>query len=152
MKITVSDSNKLTVSMINDLKLKKGTYYKFIMVALDRNDKVVSTSKVIHVATKGGKVGNHKKVTVKKTVIRKAKKLKKGKKLKLKAKAVRQSKKLKVRKHRAIMYESTNINVATASKKGVVKAKSKGTCYIYAYVQNGVFRKIKVTVKQIMIE
>lgn len=31
--------------------------------------------------------------------------------------------------------------------KGVVKAKKKGTCYIYAYAQNGVYKKIKITVK-----
>lgn len=58
-----------------------------------------------------------------------------------------QSKKLKVRKHRAVLYESSDINIATVSKKGVVKAKNKGTCYIYAYAQNGVFKKIKITVK-----
>ena len=45
------------------------------------------------------------------------------------------------------MYESSNINIATVSKKGVVKAKKKGKCYIYAYAQNGVFRKIKIIVK-----
>ena len=139
--------NRQTVTMVNNQNVKKGTYYKFIMVALDKNNTVVSTSKVIHVATKGGKVGNHKKVTVSSSVIKKAKKLKKGKTLKLKAKAVPQSKKLKVKKHRAVLYESSNINIATVSKKGVVKAKNKGTCYIYAYAQNGVFKKIKVTVK-----
>ena len=147
VKLAVVNSNKQTVSTIASQKVIKGTYYKFIAVALDKNNNVVSTSKVIHVATKGGKVGNHKKVTVSKSVIKKAKKLKKGKTLKLKAKAVPQSKKLKVKKHRAVLYESSNINIATVSKKGVVKAKSKGTCYVYAYAQNGVFKKIKVTVK-----
>ena len=102
---------------------------------------------MIHVATKGGKVGNHKKVTVKKSVIKKAKKLKAGKSLKLKAKAVPQSKKRKVKKHVAVRYESTNTNIVTVSKKGVVKAKAKGTCHVYAYAQDGVFKKIKITVK-----
>ena len=147
VKLAVVKGNRQTVTMVNNQNVKKGTYYKFLMVALDKNNTVVSTSKVIHVATKGGKVGNHKKVTVSSSVIKKAKKLKKGKTLKLKAKAVPQSKKLKVKKHRAVLYESSNINIATVSKKGVVKAKNKGTCYIYAYAQNGVFKKIKVTVK-----
>jgi len=147
IKIGTVSCNKHTVGMVGSHKLEKGTYYKFIMVALDKNNRVVSTSKVIHAVTKGGKVGNHKRVTVKKPVIKKAKKLKKGKTLKLKARAVPQTKKLKVKKHRAVSYESTNTNIATVSKKGVVKAKNKGTCYIYAYAQNGVFRKIKVTVK-----
>ena len=147
LKLGVVNGTRQTVSTVANQKVAKGTYYKFVVVALDRNNTVVSTSKVIHVATKGGKVGNHKKVTVKKSVIKKARKLKKGKSLKLKAKAVPQSKKLKVRKHRAVLYESSDINIATVSKKGVVKAKNKGTCYIYAYAQNGVYKKIKVTVK-----
>ena len=44
-------------------------------------------------------------------------------------------------------YESTNPKVATVSARGVIRAKAKGSCYIYAYAQNGVFKKIKVTVQ-----
>lgn len=57
----------------------------------------------------------------------------KGKKLKLHAKE--------------ISYESTDPEVATVSSSGRVEAKSKGSCLIYAYTQNGVSKKIKVTVK-----
>ena len=125
-------------------KLKKGTYYKYLIVAVN-GEKALATSKTIHVATKGGKVGNNKSLTTK------AKKnkvsLKKNKTFKLGAKAVAQSKKLKVKKHRAIAYESSNKLVATVSGKGVIKARGKGTCYVYAYAQNGVCKKIKVTVK-----
>ena len=147
VKLAVTSGNKQTIKTVSNRKLNKGTYYKFIVVALDRNNNVVSTSKVVCAATKGGKVGNHKKVTVSKSVIKKAKKLKKGKSLKLKAKAVPQSRKLKVRKHAAIRYESTNANIASVSKKGVVKAKNKGACYVYAFAQNGICKKIKVVVK-----
>ena len=127
--------------------IRKGTYYKFMMIAADSSGKVVSTSKTVHAATKGGKVGNHKKVTVKKSVTKKAKKLKKGKTLKLKAKAVPQARKLKVKKHRAIKYETSNPAVAKVSGKGTVKGVGKGTCYVYAYAQNGTCAKVKVTVK-----
>ena len=127
--------------------LKKGKYYKFIIVGIDGNDRVVSISKVAHVATKGGKVGNYKSVTVKKAVVNKAGKLKVGGKLSLKAKAVKTSKKLKVTKRRALKYESDDTAVATVSSKGVITAKAAGTCYVYAYAQNGVFKKIKVTVQ-----
>ena len=58
-----------------------------------------------------------------------------------------QAKTIKVRKHTGIRYESTNVNIATVSRKGVIKAKNKGTCYVYAYAQDGVFRKIKVAVR-----
>ena len=126
-------------------KVKKGTYYKFIVVALDKNNKVISTSKMVHAATKGGKYGNDKAV---KTKAKKDKvTLKKGKSFKLNAKPVAQSKKLKVDRHRGIKYESSNKKIATVSSKGVIKAKKKGTCYVYAYAQNGVFKKIKVSVK-----
>ena len=71
----------------------------------------------------------------------------KGAAAKLKAKAKPASKKLKVKKHRAILFESSNSKVATVNKKGVIKAVGKGTCYVYAYAQNGVCKIIKVTVK-----
>ena len=126
-------------------KLKKGTYYKYLVVAL-KGGKALATSKVIHVATKGGKVGNSKSVAV--TNAAKGKlALKKGKSFTLKVKTTPQSKKLKVKKHRAVAFESSNKKVATVSKKGVVKAKKKGTCYVYAYAQNGACRAVKVTVK-----
>ena len=108
--------------------------------------KALATSKVIHVATKGGKVGNSKSVAV--TNAAKGKlALKKGKSFTLKVKTTPQSKKLKVKKHRAVAFESSNKKVATVSKKGVVKAKKKGTCYVYAYAQNGACKAVKVTVK-----
>ena len=137
---------KRTFKKVAGKKVKKGTYYKFIIVAVDKDNKVVSTSKVIHVATKGGKVGNYKRVTVKKKVLTKAKNLKKGSSLRLNAKAVKASK-LKVKMHRGMRYLSTNKKIASVSKKGIVKAKKKGTCYVYAYAQNGVYKKIKVVVR-----
>ena len=70
-----------------------------------------------------------------------------GKTFKLVAKAVPQNKKLKVKKHRAIAYETSNPGVAKVSKKGVVTAKAAGACYVYAYAQDGVSQRIKVTVK-----
>lgn len=142
-----SKSKSKTIKKAAGKKLKKGKYYKFIIVALDKNDKVLSTSKVVHVATKGGKVGNHKSVNVKKSVITKAKKLKKGKSFKLNAKLVKASSKLKVKTHRKISYESSNKTIAVVSKKGVVTGKKKGTCYVYAFAQNGVYKKIKIIVK-----
>ena len=135
------------VKKVNKKAVKKGKYYKFIIVALDKDNNVLSTSKVIHVATKGGKVGNHKSVTVSKKVLNSAKALKKGSSLKIGAKAVAESKKLPVKKHVALRYESSNKKIATVSKKGTIKAKKKGTCYVYVFAQDGVYKKIKVVVK-----
>ena len=142
-KLATVKGMSLNVKKINGKKLKKGKYHKFIVVAFDKNNKVVATSKIVHIATKGGKNGNHKKVTVSKKVVKKAKNLKAGKTLKLKAKAVGK----RVKKHRAVIYETSNAKVATVSKKGVVKGVGKGSCYVYAYAQNGVMKAVKITVK-----
>ena len=37
--------------------------------------------------------------------------------------------------------------IAAVNRKGVIKAKSKGTTTVYAIAQNGVSKKITVTVK-----
>ena len=145
-KLATVTGTARVISSVAGQKLTKGTYYKFIIVAIDKNNKVVSTSKTIHVGTKGGKAGNHKSVKIKKSVLSKAKKLKSGNSLKLKAKAVKASGP-KAKKHRGISYESTNTKIATVSGKGVVKARAKGTCYIYAYAQDGVYKTVKVVVK-----
>ena len=124
-------------------KLKKGTYYKYMVVALNEKGKVVAISKLIHVATKGGKVGNCKKLKVNKSKVN----LKQGRKFKLKVKQIAESKKVKLKKHRKTAFESDNQNVAVVSKKGVITAKKKGKCSVYVYAQNGVYKQVKVTVK-----
>ena len=100
------------------------------------------------VSFEGGKVTNVKKVTatVKNNNV-KTLKLKAKKSVTVTAKVTAQNKKLTLKKHRVVKYESSNTKIATVSKKGKVTAKKKGTCYIYAYSQNGVYAKVKVTVK-----
>lgn len=125
-------------------KLKKGTYYKFFVVALDKNNKVLAISKTIHVTTDGGKKGNDKKVKLLNPKTGKVT-LKKGKTLKIKAKEIRGKK--KVSRHRKIRFESDNPTVVKVNGKGVITAKKKGTAKVYAYAQNGVFKTVTVKVK-----
>ena len=124
--------------------MKKGTYYKYIIAAyklVNGEKRITDISKSAHAVTKGGKYGNPTKVTYKKSTVS----LKKGKTLTLKPK-MKTSKKVKI--HIAkFRYESTNTKIATVSKKGKIKAKKKGTCYVYIYAQNGYYKKIKVKVK-----
>ncbi len=54
---------------------------------------------------------------------------------------------LKVKKHRVLKYESSNKKIATVTSKGVIKAKKKGSCYVYVYTQSGTYKAIKVVVK-----
>lgn len=121
-------------------KLKKGKYYKYIVVAV-KGKNVLAISKSAHCVTKGGKYGNPTKLIIKKSKLT----IKKGKSKKVKTK-LKVSKKTKwhISKYR---YESSNSKVATVNKKGKIKAKSKGKCSIYVYAQNGIYKRIKVTVK-----
>ena len=145
LKLKQVTAAKANISTIGGKKLAKKTYYKFMVIAVDGKDKVVSSSKIVHVATKGGKVGNYKSI---KTAAKKNKVvLKKGKKFKLKAKALPVSKKLKVKSYRKIQYESSAPAIASVSKKGVVKGRKKGSCKIYIYLQNGITKVIKITVR-----
>ena len=138
----LSDTKKLSYT---HKKLKKGTYYKYIVRAYKLVDGVKTTvtiSKMLHITTSGGRYGNYTSVKVPKKKVT----IKKGRKYTIKAKAVvKKGKKAKV--HKELAYETSNKNIATVTSKGVVKAKKKGSCYIYAYAQNGVYKKIKVTVK-----
>ncbi|MBE5957265.1 MAG: hypothetical protein E7254_00170 [Lachnospiraceae bacterium] len=126
-----------------DNNLSKGSYYKYIVVAFDKNNKAITSSKTLHITTKGGKKGNAKSVRLSKNKI----KLSPKKTFKISAKEISDSSKLSIAAHRKISYESSNKKVVTVSKKGIVKGRKKGTAYIYVYAQNGIYKKIKVTVK-----
>lgn len=81
---TIRTSAKIT-------KLNKGTYYKYTAVAYKtttEGQKVIASSKTIHVTTIGGKVGNYKKVKLNKKIV----KLKCGKVFKIKAEQVPEKK------------------------------------------------------------
>ena len=120
-------------------KLNKGKYYKYVIAAVNGGN-TLATSKTIHVATKGGKVGNNTGVKLSKKKVT----LRPGTSAKVTAKLI--AGELKVNIHRKIAWESGNISIATV-KNGKIKGVKPGTCYVYAYAQNGVTAKIKVTVK-----
>lgn len=125
-------------------KLKKGTYYKYNIVAFKYVNGVkvtLAASKKIHATTLGGKYGVAKAVKLNKSKAA----IKKGKTFKIKASEIKKDKKIK--RHRAICYESSNTKIATVNSKGKIKAKKKGKCTIYVYAQNGVYKTVKVTVK-----
>ena len=76
--------------------------------------------------------------------------IKKGKTWRIKATVVLvdSSKKMLPESHAATFrYASSNKKIATVNKNGKVKAKKKGTCYIWIYAKNGCAKKIKVTVQ-----
>lgn len=141
-KIATFNNKKTSYSQS---KLKKGTYYKYLVVAYKKVDGkkiTIAVSKTIHATTTGGKYGNAKSVKLSKTKLT----VKKGKSVTIKASEVKKNKKINT--HRKIAFESSNTSVATVSSKGKVIGKKAGTCYIYVYAQNGIFAKVKITVKK----
>ena len=147
--VDVKGASKKSYSLkkLQNETLKKNTYYKIIVAAYKvtrgGEQRVIATSKSIHVATTGGKNGNPAKLTLnKKNVTVKVKKT-------FKLKAAQKAKAgTKIKKHRKLQFESSDPKIATVSKKGVIKGKKKGKCTIYVFAQNGLSVKVKVTVKK----
>ncbi len=123
---------------------KKGTYYKYMVRTykiIDGKKVTIAVSKTIHVITKGGKNGNAKSVKLNKNKVT----LKAGKTWRIKAKEIKESKPL--RHHREVSYESSRPKALSVSRKGVIKAKTKGKYTVYAYAQSGVYKKVKISVR-----
>lgn len=123
--------------------LKKGTYYKYIVVANGVKDGTVKSCEV-HVATSGGKFGNASSVKLSKTAVT----LSVKKTSTIKATVTDDG---NVDIHRELSYESTDPSIAKVNKNGKITAVSEGTCYVYVYAQNGKYNRVKVTVKPLAI-
>ena len=143
-KFATVKNNKLTVT---HKKLKNNRDYKYYIAAyrMENGKKIyLAKSNVLHVAMKQSKFTNAKSITLNKKKVT----LKVNKTFKIQAKVKLASKKKKQMVHeKAYRYYTDNSNVATVSKKGVITAKAKGSCLIYVLTNNGVYQKIKVTVK-----
>ena len=143
-KFATVKNNKLTVT---HKKLKNNRDYKYYIAAyrIENGKKIyLARSNVLHVAMKQSKFTNAKSITLNKKKVT----LKVNKTFKIQAKVKLESKKKKQMIHeKAYRYYTDNSNVATVSKKGVITAKAKGSCLIYVLTNNGVYQKIKVTVK-----
>jgi hypothetical protein len=126
--------------------LKQGIYYKYQVKAyriIDGEQVIIMISKVVHSITESKKYGNPTKVTTdlasvsltvgESKIVTSQVVLPKGKKQKEHTTVIR--------------YESSNEGIAIVKSNGKITAKAKGSCYIYAYAQNGVYKRIKVTVE-----
>ena len=95
-------------------KLKKATYYKYIVKAYKMVDGKYGVAKVVSIIKIGNKK-NDTEVT-----------LKKGKTAQITAIEIKKDKKIK--HHRNLCYESSNTKVVTVTSDGVIKAMRKGNC------------------------
>lgn len=146
-RLKTTTSRAVTFKKIAGTRMNAKTYYKFVVVALNKNGRVASISKMIHVATKGSKAkSNHTSVYVSKKIRTKAKKLKKGYKLALKAQA-KKGKGCKVAKHVGLRYQSSNKKIVTVTSGGTIKGIKKGSAIVWVYAQNGKYTTVYVTVK-----
>ena len=145
-KLKALQSVSASVNSYTQKGLKKGafmTYYIEAYRMYNSQRVVVYRSTKVYAAVSGGKYTNYKSVKVKgkKTVS-----VKKGKTKQIRASAAKASKNGKIKVKAKLRYESSKPSVATVSKKGIIKAKKKGTAVIRIYAQNGVVASLKVKV------
>ncbi|MCR5337417.1 MAG: InlB B-repeat-containing protein, partial [Lachnospiraceae bacterium] len=141
------NTTSTVLTKINGKKLSgsyKVTIYAYKLV--DGKYEIIGKSLGLHAPTEGGKYTSATSVKVNKKKVTLRLKNKKKKTFKIKAKEVAQNG-LKIAQHRAIKFISKNTKVAKVDKNGKIKAVGRGTCTIYVVAQNGVYTKIKVTVK-----
>ncbi|MDE6626837.1 MAG: Ig-like domain-containing protein [Lachnospiraceae bacterium] len=145
-KKVTSTTAKVRKATHKKLSYKKS--YKYFVIAykiVDGKKVYIAKSPQIHVAMKKDKRTNAKKVTVKKSKVT----LKPGKTSVIKASMTRESSKKKLLQHAAkFRYYTDDYRVATVNKKGKIKAVAAGKCNIYVIANNGVYKKVKVTVKK----
>lgn len=114
---------------------------------VDGKKRYIGSSRTYYIVGKT----NKKYTNAKKLKLAKKKySLKKGKSVRIKATIVKQAIKKKLLPKyygSALQYWSGDKKIATVTQEGRIKAKKKGSCYIYVTALNGVRTKIKITVK-----
>ncbi|SES79853.1 Ig-like domain-containing protein [[Clostridium] polysaccharolyticum] len=141
----VKGNKKLTFTQ-KSLKTNRG--YKYLVKAykmVNGKQKILARSYVVRTFAldKNSKYGNPVNIKTNKTHIT----TRKGKSVKLKSIVVLPKRKKKKKLGTDIRYISSDITIATVTSSGKVTGRKKGTCYVYVVAQNGVWKKIKVTVK-----
>ncbi|MDY3909642.1 MAG: Ig-like domain-containing protein [Eubacterium sp.] len=131
-------------------ELKKDQWYKDRVYAwkmVNGKKVVIGKSIIVHEYVKKQNVdtkwGNPTEVEVSEKKIS----LAKGKTEKLSAKVVTTKGKSLGDHGRKIRYVVSDDTIVSVTKKGKVKAKKKGKCTVYVVAQNGLKKKVKVTVK-----
>lgn len=129
--------------------LKQQTLYRAYVQAwvMDGSEKTYldATSPIVYAYTSGGNKTwtNPKSVTVKPANL----KLPKGGKVKLEVSVKGTNGRKKVlKKGGLVRYVSSDDEIATVTNKGEVKGVGLGSCTVYAYASNGVYKAVKVTV------
>lgn len=143
-KVGTVKSEKLSMS---HKKLKKDHEYKYFIAAykmVEGRKIYIARSNDVHVALKQASTTNAASIKVNRTEIA----LSVGKTFQLKCSLKAEDSRKDLVSHTSpFRYYTTNSKVATVNKDGVIKAKGKGVCTIYILANNGVYKKVTVTVK-----
>lgn len=143
-KVGTVKSGKLSMS---HKKLKKNHEYKYFVAAykmVEGRKIYIARSNDVHVALKQASTTNAASIKVNRTEIT----LSVGKTFQLKCSLKAEDSRKDLVSHTSpFRYYTTNSKVATVNKDGVIKAKGKGVCTIYILANNGVYKKVTVTVK-----
>ncbi len=143
-KVGTVKSGKLSMS---HKKLKKDHEYKYFIAAykmVEGRKIYIARSNNVHVALKQASTTNAASIKVNRTEIT----LSVGKTFQLKCSLKAEDSRKDLVSHTSLFrYYTTNSKVATVNKDGMIKAKGKGVCTIYILANNGVYKKVTVTVK-----
>lgn len=143
-KVGTVKSGKLSMS---HKKLKKDHEYKYFIAAykmVEGRKIYIARSNNVHVALKQASTTNAASIKVNRTEIT----LSVGKTFQLKCSLKAEDSRKDLVSHTSpFRYYTTNSKVAAVNKDGVIKAKGKGVCTIYILANNGVYKKVTVTVK-----
>ncbi|SEL55977.1 Ig-like domain (group 2), partial [Butyrivibrio sp. ob235] len=140
-------TNKATIKKIGGKKINFSKNFKLYVIAYDSSGNELGKSVSAHFAGKDSKkYKNPKDIKLStKTIsisaggtanIKATVKMESGKK-----KALSEGHAAKLR------YASSDISVATVDKSGKVTGVNPGTCTVYVYAQNGLAKKVSVTIK-----
>ncbi len=138
--------NKVTIKKLKGKELDFTKNFKLRLIAYDSNGKKIGKIPNPHFVGKDNeKYTNAKSIKLSKTQII----LSAGQSEKIKASVKREdkNKKLLPKKHvDKFRYRSTNSNVAKVDSNGNITGVGAGTCEVYVYAQNGLAKKVAVTV------
>lgn len=143
-----TSGTKVTIKKLKDKKIDFTKNFKLYLVAYDSNGKKIGKTVNAHFAGKDNKTyTNAKVISLSKNSVSVAK----GQSTKVTAKvkyANSSKKKLSTGHAPKVRFRSTNREIATVDSKGNISGVKAGTCEVYAYAQNGLAKKVTVTVTE----
>ena len=143
-----TNKNSVTIKKIKGKKLDQKKNFKLYLVGYDVTGKEIGKTPTAYFAGKDNKkYTNVKSIKLSKSSVSIAKGH--STRIKVTTKLADRKKKQFIEGHAAkIRYRSTIPGIATVDEKGKITGISTGVCHVYVYAQNGLSKKVKVTVTE----